>query len=135
MSKLLTYIFYPNPGQFTYASAEIQVGLALCAALVLSSFGVRMWRARLTNSVTKKLSRAWSSVLFWFGVVGIVLLIARVEKIQFFAMRFAWVLWGIAFLLILFLQYKVYRARHYEVMPRAATPDDPRAKYLPGKKK
>lgn len=134
MSPLLTYLFYPNPGAAAYGDPWVIAVLVLCAALVAGAIAVRRWRAHLENAVTKKLSRTWSAALFWFGCVGFVLTIARVEKIQFVAMRFLWVLWVIGLLLYVVAQVRIFRMRHYAVLPRV-TREDPRAKYLPGRKK
>ena len=135
MMNFLTYLFSPNPGHLTYGSTQVIALLTLSAGLMLASFAITFWRGRLQNAITKKLSRVWSSLSFWFGIVGLVLTVSRVEKIQFIAMRFLWVLWAILLLLAVFLQYRFFRMRHYEVLPRKAAPDDPRAKYLPGKRK
>ena len=130
MNALLLYIFYPNPGHLTYGSTQIIALLVLCVGLIALSFGIQYWRTRLQNAITKKLSRTWSSGSFWFGVVGLVLTVSRVEKIQFVAMRFLWIVWLGALLLIIYLQYRLFRMRHYEVLPRFK-PEDPRKKYLP----
>ena len=135
MMSILTYLFYPNPGRLTYGSTQIIVLFVVCGGLVLLSFAVRYWRKGLQSAVTKKLSKTWSSCAFWYGIVGLVLIVSRVEKIQFLAMRFAWVLWALAALATLFLQYRLFRMRHYEVLPRKVTTNDPRAKYMPGKKR
>ena len=71
MNNLLLYIFYPNPGHLTYGSTQIVAILILCVGLIALSFGIKYWRTRLQNAITKKLSRAWSSVSFWFGVIGL----------------------------------------------------------------
>jgi uncharacterized membrane protein YdcZ (DUF606 family) len=135
MNDFLLYVFYPNPGQMTYGSPTAIALFALTGGLIVLSFLLRFWRARLHSASTKKLTRAWPSLSFWFGLVGLVLVISRIEKIQFVAMRFMWVLWALALLLAAFVQFKLFRMRHYEVLPRAVTPDDPRARYLPGKKR
>ncbi len=134
MMSILTYLFYPNPGRLTYGSTEIVALLAVCGALIVLSFLIRLWRSRTANGMTKKLTRSWSSLTFWFGIVGLVLIVCRVEKIQFLAMRFLWVFWGVFLLLALVMQYRVFRSRHYEVMPRVGKVD-PRDQYLPGRKK
>lgn len=134
MTSFLTYLFYPNPGHLTYTSVQIVIAFCVSGALIVLSFLIRFWRSRLTNAVTKKLSRSWSSASLWFGIVGLVLVVSRVEKIQFIAMRFLWVIWAILLLLAVVLQYRIFRMRHYEVMPRAGKVD-PRDHYLPGKKK
>ncbi len=134
MMNTLTYLFHPNPGRLTYASPSVIAILVLCAALIVLSFGISYWRKQLQNAVTKKLSRAWSSTVFWFGIVGLVLAVSRVEKIQFIAMRFLGVLWVLFLLLAVILQWRLFRMRHYAVLPRAGK-TDPRDRYLPGKKR
>lgn len=133
--NILTYLFYPNPGRVTYGSAEVLIVFAVCGALMLAAIGIRVWRGRLTNATTKKLSRSWSAIAFWFAITGLVLTVSRVEKIQFVAMRFLWILWGALLLALVILQYRIFRMRNYEVLPRATAPEDPRAKYLPSKRK
>ncbi len=135
MMNILTYLFYPNPGHLTYDSTQTLIAFAVCGGLLLVALLIRFWRARQINAITKKLSRSWSAVSFWFGVIGLVLIVSRVEKIQFVAMRFLWVIWAVLLVALVLLQYRIYRMRHYELMPRKVAPDDPRAKYLPGKKK
>ncbi|NOS67004.1 MAG: hypothetical protein HOO67_01400 [Candidatus Peribacteraceae bacterium] len=132
--EFLAYLFYPNPGRLTYSSPVIIAALVACAALVVLSFAIKYWRGQVQNAVTKKLSRAWSSISFWFGLTGLVLVVARVEKIQFVAMRFLWVLWALVLILLIALQWRIFRSRHYEVLPRVGKVD-PRDQYLPGKKK
>ena len=134
MTTLFSYLFYPNPGQLTYSDPAALWTLILCGGLIVVSFGLRFWRKSLQNAMTKKLSRTWPAALLWLGIVGILLMVARVEQIQFFAMRFLWLLWAVAAALYLFIQLRLFRARHYQVMPRV-TLNDPRAQYLPGRKK
>lgn len=132
LRQYLGYFFYPNPGGASYTSASMLTLIALCCVLVALSIAIRLWRTRLQNPVTKKLSRSWSSAAFWFGVVGLLLVVCRVEGIQFLAMRSFWGVWLLAALVYLFFQWKIYRARHYEILPKV-TVTDPRSRYLPGK--
>ena len=135
MMSILSYLFLPNPARADYGDPWVIGAFAALAALVAVSFLIRYWRAKIaTGAVTKKLSRSWSSAAFWFGVVGLVLLVSRVEKIQFVAMRFLWVFWGLAAVLYVFLQWRIFASRHYEVLPTVRR-EDPRAKYLPKAKK
>jgi len=78
----------------------------------------------------RKLTRSWARALLWFGVSGIVLVVGRVEYIQFVAMRFWWLVWFLAFLLYGVFQYRTLRQRYYRVIPQERT-QDPREKYLP----
>ncbi|MEK7590737.1 MAG: hypothetical protein AAB489_00830 [Patescibacteria group bacterium] len=131
--QILSYLFYPNPGNAGYGSPKAILLLGICATFVVLSLLVRFWRGRLGNPVTKRLSNSWSTALLSFGVTGIVLTVARVEGIQFVAMRFLWALWAAALALYLVYQIRNFRHRHYTVLPMV-TVDDPRGKYLPAKK-
>lgn len=134
MNAFLTYVFWPNPGNADYASPKAFALIILCAALVVLSFVLPRLRARWQNTQMKKISGSWAAACGWFGWSGLVLVIARVEEIQYLAMRFLWVLWGVALLAYLFVQYKVYRTKYYEVIPSRPTVDA-RAEYLPKRKK
>lgn len=134
MSDFFQYLFAANPRGVTYMSASVLTALAVCAVLILGSFAIRMWRSRQQNSVLRKLSRSWASVAFWFGIIGLVLVVSRVEAIQFFAMRFLWVVWGALLLGIAFLQFRLFRAKYYVVIPQKPQ-FDPRDKYIPGRRK
>lgn len=134
MQDFLRYLFAANPRGVTYASAEVLIALAVCAVLIFGSFGIRMWRGRQQNSALRKLSRTWASFMFWFGVIAVVLVVCRVEGIQFFAMRFLWVVWGALLLGIAFLQYRLFRAKYYVVIPQKPQ-FDPRDTYIPGRRK
>lgn len=132
--EFLSYLFWPNPGNADYSNPKVIALLILCALLVLGSFIVRRWRAGIVNPMTKKLSRSWSGAMAWFGIAGLIMVVSRVEDIQFLAMRFLWVLWGLIALAYVLIQLRLFRARHYEVLPKE-TVIDPRDKYLPGKRR
>jgi hypothetical protein len=134
MKDLLWYVFNPNPGHAEYAHTWVIAALVACAALIVVSVGIRFWRRTLQSAVTKKLTKSWSMATLWFGISGLFLMICRVEGIQFLATRVLWGVWGILALLYVFIQFRLFTARHYEVMPRI-TKEDPLAKYLPGKKR
>ena len=134
MSDTLLYIFHPNPGNAAYISPTMGVLLLLSLAFIVASFALRMWRSKLRNAVTKKLSRLWSGAALWFGIIGVILVVSRVEGIQYIAMRFWWGVWIVALVAFALLQMRLFKARHYEVVPMAKVMD-PREKYLPGKKK
>jgi tellurite resistance protein TehA-like permease len=72
--------------------------------------------------------------MLWFGIAGAVLLVSRVAEIQYVAMRIWWFVWAAALLFFAFVQYKQFRARHYEILPRGLKLD-PRDQYLPGRSK
>ena len=80
--------------------------------------------------MTKKLMRAWPAAMRWAGAVGLVLVIARVEDIQFLSMRVLWLLWALIFLGFVILQVWKFRLKHYTILPKEYV-DDPREKYLP----
>ena len=131
---MLSYWFYPNPGGTGYGNPKVLVLIALCLLLFLASFVVSAWRKSRTNPVTRKLSRSWSRALRWFGGIGLILVIARAEGIQFFSMRILWAVWVLVCVAFIGLQMWLFRRKHYEVVPREKV-DDPREKYLPAKGK
>ena len=133
-SDPLVYIFYPNPANASWDSPKALALLIVCGALVLGSFWVKHWRKSLENPVTKKLSRSWSRSAFWFGLTGLFLVLARLETISYVSMRLWWFFWGGALILYLGVQLRLYRARHYEVLPTEKDVD-PRQQYLPKRKK
>lgn len=132
--QLFIYFFWPNPGNVTYGSPKVLALLILCLLLIVVAFLISIWRRRVQNQVTKKLSRSWASAFVWFGFTGLILVIARVEQIQYVAMRVWWVFWVIAAIVYIAFQIRLWRARHYEVLPKEVSVD-PRSKYLPKRKK
>lgn len=132
---LTRFLFSPNPSSVAhYSDAGIVALLVLCGAMVIGSFVLSRWRKRLKNAVTRKLSASWSSFMMWMGVVGLILIVARVERIQFVALPFLWVIWGLIVIIYVVLQWRLFFMRHYEVMPRNVA-IDPREEYLPKRKK
>ncbi len=130
----LTYIFYPNPGNASWDSQKAFALIIACGLLVVASFVIKYWRKRQQNPVTRKLSRSWSVSAFWFGIIGLILVLARLETISYVSMRLWWGVWAAAFIFYLYVQVRLFRARHYEVMPKERS-DDPRERYLPQRKK
>lgn len=63
------------------------------------------------------------------------MVISRAEGISFLSMRVLWLIWLIVLLLVIVLQIKLFRMRHYEKLPAQKREEDPREKYLPRKKK
>lgn len=133
MSDFLVYLFWPNPGNAHYSSPKALTLLIVCGLLVVASFVVSRWRKR-QNDQLRRLSRSWPSAMMWFGLTGLVLIVSRVEQIQYVAMRIMWVFWIAAAVLYVFFQVKAFRMRYYEVLP-AQSVTDPRSKYLPKRKR
>jgi phosphoglycerol transferase MdoB-like AlkP superfamily enzyme len=127
---MLTYWFWPNPGNASYSDPKVLGLIALCALLFFGSFAVSVWRKRAGNPLTKKLARSWPSAMQWFGCLGVLLIVARVEEIQWLAMRFLWAVWMFSAVLFIGLQLWIFRKRHYTVVPREKR-SDPRSMYLP----
>lgn len=132
--SFLSYLFWPRPPVVGYDSVKMQMLLAVCLGLMVASFLIRRWRRQQSNAVTRKLSRSWGAAALWFGVVGLVLAVSRAEDISYVSMRFWWVLWICILAFYLFVQVRIFRARHYEKLP-AEQYDDPREKYLPKRKR
>lgn len=129
------YMFSPNPTDIAHYSDVWVIGLiALSLLFVVGSFGISFWRKKISNSVTRKLSASWSSVAFWMGIVGLVLVVARVERIQIIAMPFLWIIWAAILLLYVIVQWRIFVMKHYAVLPRSVEVD-PNDRYLPKRKK
>lgn len=134
MTQFLSYLFWPNPPAPAYGSPKVMAILILCFLMLVAAFAVSRWRKSLANPVTKKLSVSWPKALYWFGFSGLFMAICRVEGISFLSMRAFWGVWIIALVAFAALQVKIFRMRHYEILPREKT-EDARERYLPGKKK
>ena len=132
--SILSYLFWPNPGTSSYGNTKVMMILVFCVLLILAAVAVKMWRGKQPDQMLRRLSRSWSSALLWFGVVGLVLTVARVEGIQYIAMRFWWVIWALAAAFFLYIQVRTFRMRYYQVLPTHVA-HDPRDKYLPRKKR
>ena len=132
---MLTYWFYPNPGSATYGSPKVMALLVLFVLLLVGSFLVSLWRSRLRNPLTRKLSRTWPAGMRWFGGIALLLIVARVEQVQFLAMRGLWVVWAVAVLAFIVFQYRLWRLRHYSVVTPEEQETDPRLKYLPRRRR
>jgi len=130
--SVFSYLFSPNPGYAFYDSPKVLSLLILCGGFVVISVGLRLWR-RQTDPVLKRLSRSWSSAVFWFGLSGLVLIVSRVENISFLSMRFLWVVWIVCGGVYLWFQVKMIRMKYYKTVPQERD-EDPREKYLPTKK-
>lgn len=135
MSDLLTYIVWPNPPAPSYDNPKVIFILLVCGALVIGSFAMKHWRMRLQNSVTKKLTRSYGPAMFWFGLTGFFMVICRTEGISYLSMRLWWGVWLAVALLFIWIQVKMFRARHYEIIPQEKTPENVKNQYLPKKKR
>lgn len=132
---LARFMFSSIPAAVVHYSSPSMVWLLILSfGLIVVSFVISFWRKRLQNAVTRKLSSSWSSATFWFGIVGLLLVVGRVERIQVVGMPFLWVIWGVIFLVYIGFQVRNFRSKHYEVLPRAMQVD-PMDKYLPKRKK
>lgn len=134
MKDMLVYLFWPNPGNTGYDNPKVMALIVLSFALIIGSFFLSRWRQKLTNQSLKKVSRSWSTASVWFGLIGLLLTISRVEQIQFLAMRFLWALWIVAAVVYVLLQIRIVHMRTYEVLPTVKS-EDPRSKYLPKRKR
>jgi len=133
--QILSYLFWPNPYAPDYSNPKVVLLLLVCGVLVVGSFALKRWRKNKKNAVTKKLSRSWPSAAFWFGLIGLFLVVSRVEGISYVSMRVWWLVWFVTMGIYVGIQIKMYSMRNYEVLPKEQSADDPREKYLPKKKK
>ena len=134
ITEWLGYIFWPHPPHAAFFSVKVQIAFWICVAFVAVSVALRLWRNGIKNSVTKKLSKSWASTLQWYGLIGIVLVVARVVEAQYIAMRLWWIVWLVSLCVYVFVQVRMWRSRHYEIIP-SKTVSDPRDPYLPSRKR
>ena len=130
-----TYIFWPNPPAPSYDNPKVMALLVSGFVLIALSFVIKRWRNAQRSSMTRTLTRSWSSASLWFGIVALFLTVCRVEGISYLSMRLWWIVWSTAALVYAIFQLKMYRMRNYEVLPKQEEEADPREKYLPGKKR
>lgn len=133
MKAFLVYWVWPNPGGWNYEDSKVLAMFGVCLVLIVGSFLIRFWRRRLKNPKTRSLSSSWSSASFWFGLVALILVVSRVELIQFMSMRLLWAFWFLAAGLYVFFQILQFTKRHYTVLARTTVLDE-REKYLPRRK-
>lgn len=127
-------LFDPFPPAVPYADVQVLPFLLLAVGLLIASFFLSRWARSNPNPITKKLTKAWPKAAFVFGFAALILVVSRVEGIQYLAMPFLWVVWGLLGILYFLLQRRVFRSRHYEVV-KTEHVEDPRERYLPKKKK
>ncbi len=129
----LSYWFWPNPAGWHYQDRTVMILLGFSLFCIISSFFISYFRSKFQNQVTRHLTASWASAFFWFGITALVLIVSRVETIQFLSMRAAWVLWFSVLVLYVVFQFFQFRRRHYTVLERTHVIDE-RDKYLPRKK-
>ncbi len=130
----LSYLFWPNPGGAAYGDPHPRMALAICSALLLLSLALRILRVRSRSGSVRRFAQSFDRVALWFGVTGLLLVVARVEEIQYLAMRFWWIVWGGSVVLCCIVRLRRLRLLGYDVIPSAAPPDS-REKYLPRRKR
>lgn len=130
----LSYLFWPNPGGVSYGDPHVQIALIVCGALLLLSLVLCGMRARSRSGSFRRLARSWSRAALWFGLVGLLLVVARAEEIQYVAMRFWWIVWCASLVLSVTWQCRRARSLWYEVIPFAPS-QDLRERYLPHRKR
>jgi hypothetical protein len=132
--SFLSYLFWPNPGVSSYSQPKVMALLALCALLIAAAVALKIWRRKQQNQILRRLSRSWASASAWFGLIGLFLLVSRVEGVQYISMRFWWVVWLLSAAAYVYVQWKKFTLRYYEVLPTEQRVD-PMDKYLPRRKK
>src|SRR3989344_3048054 len=133
MPSFLSYWFYPRPPATSYDNPKVLLMVLFCVLLFFGSFAVSFCRKNRENAVTKRLMKSWAPCMRWFGGIGMVLLVARAEDIQFLSMRAFWMLWVLGVLGFASVQIWRFRVKHYTIVPKTYV-EDPREKYLPKRK-
>ncbi len=131
--SFVSYWVWPNPGNAHYSSPKVQFLLVVCGLMVAAGPMLSYARSRLRNPMTRTLTASWAMTSFSFGLVGAVLVVSRVEMIQFLAMRILWLLWALLLSMYIVFQFVRFQRRHYVIMEKQLVVDV-RDKYLPRKK-
>ena len=131
---VISYLFWPNPGGVSYLDPHPLIALLVCGVLLLLALVLRILRTRSHSGSFRRLTQSFDRAALWFGLVGLFLVIARAEEIQYVAMRFWWIVFGGSFALYVFVQCRRARLLWYEVIPSAPS-QDLREKYLPHRKR
>ncbi|MBP9773936.1 MAG: hypothetical protein KBD00_04915 [Candidatus Peribacteraceae bacterium] len=135
LTPFLSYWFWPRlGGGLQYSDPKVIALLTVCGLFVVVSIALRFWRKKLSNPITKKLSSSWPTAAMTFGIIGLILIISRVEDIQFIEMRFMWVLWALALAIYVVFQWFSFMRRHYTVVQKQKV-IDVRDRYMPTKKR
>ncbi len=129
-----TYWLWPNPPAPAYSSPKVMALLVLFALFIVAFVALGQWRKRIQNPATKTLSAGWPTAALWFGIVGLVLTVARVEQIQFLSMRVLWIVWMLILLVYCAFQIFHFRSRHYVIVRKERTVDL-RDRYMPKKRR
>ncbi len=130
---MFSYLFSLSPAPVALTNPVMLVLLIVSILLILASPVIR-WRRKAASPIAKKLSKTWPVVSLGFGFAGFVFAVCRLQGIEFLSMRVLWVVWLVLLGGYLYLQYRLFAARYYQVLPKQATQEDPRQKYLPGSK-
>lgn len=131
---ILSYLFWPNPEGMGYTDPHPLIAFTVCGLLLLSSLMFRVMRARSRSGSFRRLTSSWARAALWFGVVGLLLVVARVEGIQYVSMRFWWIVFGGSAAGYVFVQWRRAQCLLYEVIPSVQS-QDLREKYLPRRKR
>ncbi len=134
MQQFFSYWLWPNPAGWHYGDTRVLTFIIIAVLLVIASFVIGRIRSSRTNPITRSLMTSWPSASFWFGVSALVLIVSRVETIQFLSMRLLWIVWVLFLFLFVLFQFLQFRRRHYTVVGRTQIIDE-REKYLPRKKR
>lgn len=131
---LLSYLFWPNPGNAYYTDPKMVLLLGIGLVLVVASLCLRAWRGGMADHRLKKISASWQSATMWFGCVLLFLVVCRVENIQFLAMRVLVYVWAVVFMLYVLWQLRRFKTKYFQILPRDQA-EDARDKYLPKKRR
>jgi hypothetical protein len=134
MTDFLSYFFYPNPYAPQYSDPKVLFIALTCVALIIAGLVTKSLFSKSADKQFKKLSASWPRAMLWFGVIGLIMLIARTESVSYVSMRLWWVFWLLFGLLYIVFQVKQYGTKYYKVISTGKSTGKP-VRYLPKKKK
>lgn len=126
-------IFTLQPGSVSYGHP--MAAAILCASLLAFAVGaVVRRRQHSATGYARQGLKAWGTLLFVFGVIGVMLGVSRAENIVFLAMPFLQILWALLLAVSSVIHLSLLRKRSYTILPSARVVD-PRDEYLPKKRR
>jgi len=134
MNQLFTFSYWLNtiPGA-NFQFSKITLGVSV--AILIAGGALWFYRKKMGKSRHKKWVRTYSVRLINLGILALGLLFVREVGIPFLSMRLWWLVWLIFLFLFSFLALKSYRKVKNRPVVVKSKKTDPRAKYLPKKKK
>lgn len=133
MKQFLTLSYYFN----TAPGANFRYWLVMfifAGVLIVIASLIKTYSQKTEDKILKKMIKTYPAKFFWFGIVAILLTVARLENITFFSMRFFWIVYFGLLIYIIVTNIKTFY-REYPRKVKQSLSHKGKNKYLPTQKK